>query len=61
LAAADPEKSLNRVEGRIKVPRIKNPGHTMDGVKAFTVRGLLSDETLEKIYGGNAWCAPSGS
>jgi putative ABC transport system permease protein len=27
--------------------------HTMDGVKAFTVRGLLSDETLEKIYGGN--------
>jgi putative ABC transport system permease protein len=27
--------------------------HTMDGLKAFTVRGLLSDENLEKIYGGN--------
>jgi hypothetical protein len=27
--------------------------HTVDGVKAFTVRGLLSDESLEKIYGGN--------
>jgi putative ABC transport system permease protein len=27
--------------------------HTMDGLKAFTVRGLLSDESLEKIYGGN--------
>ncbi len=25
----------------------------MDGLKAFTVRGLLSDENLEKIYGGN--------
>ena len=27
--------------------------HTMDGLKAFTIRGLLSDENLEKIYGGN--------
>jgi putative ABC transport system permease protein len=27
--------------------------HTMDGLKAFTIRGLLSDDNLEKIYGGN--------
>jgi putative ABC transport system permease protein len=27
--------------------------HAMDGLKAFTIRGLLSDENLEKIFGGN--------
>ena len=26
---------------------------TMAGLKTFTIRGLLADETLEKIYGGN--------